>query len=96
MIKHMFLIFLGAWIVLATLAAVARACAVCLTGFGEDSVAEAFNWSVLFLMATPYLVVGSILGWLLYKYRRTTARRAQKEHAQPSVDLAWNPKESER
>jgi hypothetical protein len=36
---------------------IARACAVCITGAGDPS-ADAFNWSVLFLKATTYLVLG--------------------------------------
>ena len=49
----------------------AHACAVCLTGAGDDSVSDAFNWSVLFLMAAPYSVVAVIAGWLIYVKRRT-------------------------
>jgi hypothetical protein len=53
--------------------ALASACAVCLTGAADDSVADAFNWSVLFLMATPYTVAGAIAGWLVYAKRRNGA-----------------------
>jgi hypothetical protein len=74
---------------------IAHACAVCITGAGDPS-ADAFNWSVLFLMATPYLVVGSIGGYLFYTYHRAARRKAQTETAQPLVHLAWNQKESER
>ena len=28
-----------------------------------------FNWSILFLMAVPYAVVGAVGGWLFYRYR---------------------------
>jgi hypothetical protein len=49
------------------------ACAVCLTGGANDPVQDAFNWSVLFLMAAPYTIVGSIGGWLFYRYRRSAA-----------------------
>ena len=42
-----------------------QACSVCVTGAG-DPTADAFNWSVLFLMATPYAVVGSIAGGLFF------------------------------
>jgi len=72
----------------------AHACAVCVTGAG-DPTADAFNWSVLFLMAMPYLVVGSIGGGLFYSYRRA-AKRQQAETAEPLVHLAWHEKESER
>jgi hypothetical protein len=73
----------------------AHACAVCVTGAG-DPTADAFNWSVLFLMAMPYLVVGSIAGGLFYTYRRTAAKREQSQTAEPLVHLAWHEKESER
>jgi len=51
----------------------AHACAVCLTGAGDDSVTEAFNMSVLFLMATPYAVVGGIVSCLIYVKRGKAA-----------------------
>jgi hypothetical protein len=72
-----------------------RACAVCVTGAG-DPTADAFNSSVLFLMAAPYLVVGSIAGGLFFAYRRGAAKRAQTEAAEPLVHLAWNDKENGR
>ena len=55
----------------------ASACAVCITG-ADGSVAEAYDWSVLFLMATPYLVMGTIAGYLLYLYRRGRTQEAHK------------------
>ena len=96
MIKRMFLSILGAWVAVTALPAVAMACAVCITGAGDDAVADAFNWSVLFLMATPYVVVGSILGWIFFSRRRATVKQEPLGHIEPSVPLAWNPKESER
>ena len=72
-----------------------QACSVCVTGAG-DPTADAFNWSVLFLMATPYLVVGSIAGGLFLAYRRAVAKREQTETTEPLVHLAWNDKESGR
>jgi hypothetical protein len=80
---------------LATNTSIAGACAVCVTGT-SDAVTDAFNWSVLFLMATPYLVVGSIAGALFYAYRRAASKTEQHEPAQPAVPLAWNHKESGR
>jgi hypothetical protein len=83
---------------LAMLAAnpsIARACAVCVTG-SNDAVSDAFNWSVLFLMATPYLVVGSIAGALFYAYRRTASKTEPHESEQPVVHFAWNHKETGR
>ncbi len=50
---------------------VAQACAVCWIGASspEDPTSQAFNWSILFLMAMPYAIVGIIAGWLFYLYR---------------------------
>jgi len=75
--------------------ALAHACAVCWTGDG-DPTADAFNWSVLFLMATPYTVVGSIAGWLFYTYRRAAAKRSQGQATESPLHLAWSEKESGR
>jgi len=85
--------FLCTGLAAAAMPALAHACAVCLTGDG-DPTADAFNWSVLFLMATPYTVVGSIAGWLVYKYRRAALRREQEEAMEPTARLAWNQEES--
>jgi heme/copper-type cytochrome/quinol oxidase subunit 2 len=75
--------------------AIANACAVCWAGDGGP-IEEAFNWSVLFLMATPYAVVGSIAGWLFYAHRRSAAKRERNEATQPLSHLALNPEESGR
>ena len=84
----------GGLAMLATRPSITQACAVCVTGT-NDPVTDAFNWSVLFLMATPYLVVGSIAGWLFYNYRRAAKKREQTT-AEPLVHLSWNQKESGR
>jgi hypothetical protein len=72
-----------------------QACSVCVTGAG-DPTTDAFNWSVLFLMATPYAVVGSIAGGLFFAYRRAAAKGEPTETPEPLVHLAWNDKESGR
>ena len=75
--------------------AAAQACAVCLTGLADgDPVANAFNWSILFLMAMPYAIVGSIAGWLFYAHRRAAKRRAAAEGKPSFLRLAWINKES--
>lgn len=60
------------------------ACSVCFTG-ASDSVTDGFNASVLFLMSTPYLVIGSIVGTLIVSYRRALKRREQTEGAEPEA-----------
>jgi hypothetical protein len=75
--------------------ATARACSVCLTG-DSGPMGDAYNWSVLFLMATPYTVIGSVGAWLVYKYRRATAKQRRLEREQPLAQLALDYKESGR
>ena len=77
---------------------VAWPCAVCLTGASaNDPVADAFNWSVLFLMATPYTVVGSVGGWLFYTHRRAAAQKESGPKKEPpDLRLARIIKESGR
>jgi hypothetical protein len=73
----------------------AWACAVCLGG-ADDATIEGFNASVLFLMATPYLVLGSIVGALFFTYRRALKKRALAEAAAPDAQLAWSQEDSGR
>ena len=90
-IRNFLLLFVSAAILLGS-QLVAHACSVCITG-ANDPTAEAFNASVLFLMATPYAVVGSIGGGLFVVYRRRLARREREENEQASVNLALNQEE---
>jgi hypothetical protein len=75
---------------------IARACSVCFAD-GDDAVTHAFNWSIGFLMAAPYAVVGSIGGSLFYFYRRAAVKRQQaKDAAEPVIQLSWHQEESGR
>ncbi|HJQ73493.1 MAG TPA: hypothetical protein VJ814_01310 [Gaiellaceae bacterium] len=57
--------------------ALAQSCAMCASSFGQnDPMSRAFSWSILFLMATPYTIVGAIGAYLFYTYRRAGRRRA--------------------
>ncbi len=75
--------------------AVAQACAVCGTGPGVigDPTARGFYWGVLFLMAMPFAVAGSIGAWLAYRYWQASAGGGPKALGAP---LAWIHKESGR
>jgi heme/copper-type cytochrome/quinol oxidase subunit 2 len=56
--------------------ALAQSCAMCGSSFGQnDPVQRAFSWSILFLMATPYTIVGAVALWLVYMHRRAAGRR---------------------
>jgi hypothetical protein len=72
----------------------ARACSVCLTG-DSGPISDAYNWSILFLMATPYTVMGCVGAWLVYKYR-AAAKQRLGEREQPLGELALDYKESGR
>lgn len=53
----------------------AQSCAMCGSSFGQnDPVTRAFSWSILFLMATPYTIVGLIGAYLYFTYRRSSRR----------------------
>ena len=73
--------------------AMAFACSVCLTG-DTGPMGDAYNWSVLFLMATPYTVMGCLGAWLMYKYRRAAAKEKRGEGEQPLTQLTLSYKEN--
>ncbi len=92
--RQILLALICAWTALVHLPIIAHTCSVCLTG-ADDPTADAFNASVLFLMATPYVVVGSIAGGLIFIYRRALKRREHTERVQPIVHLTWHQEEVE-
>lgn len=55
----------------------AQGCAMCATYLsnGQDPRSEAFKISILFLMAMPFVVVGSAGAWILWMYRRNRLRQ---------------------
>jgi hypothetical protein len=68
---------LAAAAVLVTAAhAVAQSCAMCGNSFGpDDTIHRAFSWSILFLMAAPYTIVGLIAAVVFVAYRRASGPR---------------------
>ena len=52
----------------------AQACAMCGSALADDPLGRAFSWSILFMMAVPYTVVGAAGAWLYYMYRRAPGR----------------------
>jgi hypothetical protein len=70
-----------AWMLLAAVPAevAAQGCAMCATALGspDDPLARGFYWSILLLIAAPYAVVGSIAGWLVYRYRVALRRETR-------------------
>ncbi|HEY3302475.1 MAG TPA: hypothetical protein VGL70_02945 [Candidatus Binatia bacterium] len=74
----------------------AHACAVCIGGAAGDRLTDAFNWSVLFLMAMPYTILVSVAGFFFYSYRRAAKKTGGETEKAPVVNLAWTHKESGR
>jgi hypothetical protein len=75
--------------------AAAQACAVCGTGPGvpDDPTARGFYWGILFLMAMPFAVAGSIGAFMVYRYWRASAGGWRKAIVFHSL---WTHKESGR
>ena len=61
---------------------IANACAMCGLSPG-DHAGHAFNTSVLFMLASPYVSFGAIGGITWYVYRRST--RADRDSSSPVV-----------
>jgi len=95
MIKKIPVTLIAMGFTLLTKPAVTWACSVCF-GDADDSITAGFNASVLFLMATPYTVMGFIAGGLIWAYRRTKRQRERMESAQSIAPLAWNQEDSGR
>ena len=93
MFGRLFLIASAIASALLTHAARSFACAVCLSGDG-DAVTGGYNASVLFLLATPYLVVASIAGGLVFAYRRALRRREEAD--EESHVLSWKQEDGSR
>jgi len=62
--------------------AAGHACSVCGGAAMGTDAGTGFNTSLFFLIAMPYVVVGAIAGWLLYRYWRASGqrRRAPAQH----------------
>ena len=93
MSRRGFLILVMMTTALLARAAQSWACAVCLGG-SSDSVTDGYNASVLFLMATPYLVVASIAGGLIFTYRRALKRSEKAE--EEALALTWKQEDNDR
>ena len=47
-------------------------------GAADDSVSHSLDWAILFLMAMPYTIGGSILAWIVYYRWRGNRRRERR------------------
>ena len=75
MIHRYFSLIVGVMVLALLIPIVAEACPSCKTI--DDPIVQGFKWSILFLMAMPYIVSGLIGGGVFYVYRthRTDNRK---------------------
>jgi len=83
---------LGVVLASALLAAtdvLAQGCAMCGSSITpDDPLVGALNTSVLFLMVTPYTLVGGVALWLFVQHRRRTLRPSGEVATFPGLPLA--------
>ena len=72
-------------VLLAARASWAQGCAMCATGLGgvNDPLSRGMNISILFMMSMPFLLTGSVAGWLWYSFWRSKPRRPPLRVLQP-------------
>jgi hypothetical protein len=74
-------VLLGALFLVSAVPSLVRACAVCWGG--DDAFTQALNTSILFLMAMPFVIGGSIIGVLFMAQRRARGRRWPASSKEP-------------
>lgn len=50
-------------------------------GAETERIAEAFNWTVVFLMAMPYAILAGVAAWIGCHYMRARRKRSAQERA---------------
>jgi len=76
MIRRYFSLILGTLVIAMLIPTVVAACPSC--NLIDEPIARGFNWSILFLMAMPFTVVGIIGGGVFYTYKRANQVNSQK------------------
>ena len=50
-------------------------CSRTALGAENERIVEALNWTVVFLMAMPYVILAGVAGWIFYHYTRRSRRK---------------------
>ena len=79
----------AAWLAVNSFGA-AQACSVCISGVAGERLMDAINWSVILLIAMPYSILFSVLGFFVYAYRRA-AKKARAEERRAEELPVLNP-----
>ena len=69
MLSRYFLLMVGILVLALLVPTAVQACPSCKTM--DDPIVQGFKWSILFLMAMPYIVAGLIGGGVFCVYYRT-------------------------
>jgi len=48
-------------------------------GAENERIVEAFNWTVVFLMGMPYVILAGVAGWIFYHYSRSRRKKVADE-----------------
>jgi hypothetical protein len=62
----------------------------------EDPLFHSLHWAILFLMAMPYTIGGSIAGWIIYSRWRGNKKRNHPGRRDYRLRLIETPKERGR
>ena len=76
MMRRYLLLLFAALVIALVIPAIGNACPSCKTI--DDPIVQGFKWSILFLMAMPYIVSGLIGGSVLYIYKHTNRTNNHK------------------
>jgi len=79
---------LMALVVVLALATLARACPNCASGEQERAggdIVSGYFWSILFMLAMPFTILGSFSGYMYYLVRKDRAARAAAGEPQTSA-----------
>ncbi|NIO10548.1 MAG: hypothetical protein GTO40_22085 [Deltaproteobacteria bacterium] len=62
----------------------------------ENPMSHSLNWAVLFLIAMPYTIVASVIGWIIYLTWKGNQKRDKVRKHSPIMRLIVTPKEGGR
>lgn len=68
---------LGLVAAVSLLSTEALGCPTCRTALSGDPLARGIYWSILLMGAMPFVLIGSIGGWLIYMHRRRSRRNLE-------------------
>ncbi|UUO08060.1 hypothetical protein M4951_07015 [Blastopirellula sp. J2-11] len=70
--SHLASMMLAIAVVLIVQVSIAQACPTCKSGFGERYV-NAYGWSIIFMMAMPFTLVGAFAAYVFWSIRTKSA-----------------------